>query len=352
MIPERIVGSVGEYLLIEKRTYLGYPYVVWVKPMPRVNDDLVRIVVYLYPSEQSALDGGEAGGTGFIVRFQTAVTWYDYAITNRHNVRPPYSATFVRVNTLNKRKPLEIFEGDWECSKTDDLAACELPLHRAHFHYQPLWMNSLVTEEDAKNLRIGLGDDLFMVGRFMHHAGIFKNTPVLRFGTIAMMSEEPIVIDGKRQDSFLIEIRTIPGFSGSPVFIHMPGDSRGKDPLFKPSVRDQRFIEQYGYLERCLGIEWCKIKGETYQINAGMSGCIPAWKIIDFLRDNDKFAMKRRETDRQVMEEDERRKNQEVAEYTAAKPEKAKRKNHDIDIPLINRKDFFANLKKATKRKS
>jgi hypothetical protein len=25
MIPERIVGSVGPYLLIEKRTYLGYP---------------------------------------------------------------------------------------------------------------------------------------------------------------------------------------------------------------------------------------------------------------------------------------------------------------------------------------
>jgi hypothetical protein len=159
----------------------------------------------------------------------------------------------------------------------------------------------------AEELRIGLGDDLFMVGRFINHDGKERNIPVLRFGTIAMMPEEPIVADNKEQDSFLIEIRTIPGFSGSPVFVHMPQDTRLKDPYFRPNPADREMLKRAGFLERCLGIEWCRIKGETakvplvdgvsydIQVTTGMSGCIPSWKIIDFLTNNEKLLMKRAE---------------------------------------------------------
>ncbi len=156
--------------------------------MPRTNDNLLRVVVYLYPSEQGALDATKAGGTGFIVRLASnVVPWYDYAITNRHNIE--LGARFVRVNTHDKTKPIEIFEGDWECSTTDDIAACELPFHRAHYDYQPILVEHFVAKETVRDLSIGLGDDLFMVGRFINHDGKERNIPVLRFGTIAMMPE-------------------------------------------------------------------------------------------------------------------------------------------------------------------
>jgi hypothetical protein len=77
VLQERVVGSVGEYRLIEKRTYLGYPYVVWEKPLPRTNDELTKVVVYLYPSSDDAQSGTKAGGTGFIVRFPISGAFFD-----------------------------------------------------------------------------------------------------------------------------------------------------------------------------------------------------------------------------------------------------------------------------------
>jgi hypothetical protein len=361
MIPERIVGTVGDYLLIEKRSYLGYPYVVWEKPMPRTNDTLLRVVVYLYPSEQGAVDAMKAGGTGFIVRLQTDVTWYDYAITNRHNITE-YDARFVRLNTHDRKKPIEIFEGDWECSTTDDIAACELPFHRAHYDYQPISVEHLITKETARDLSIGPGDDLFMAGRFINFDGKVRNTPVLRFGTIAMMPEEPIIVDGQPQESFLIEIRTIPGFSGSPVFIHMPAEARAKDRRFSPNAKDKALLKQYGYLEKCLGIEWCRVKGETVatpmfngstfdiQVTTGMSGCIPAWKILEFLQINEKLVIKRKENERQILAKE----KQQVVEYTGARrlsQQTTPREGKPIEISIPSQEQFSRDLDKAIRRK-
>lgn len=297
-ISERFVGSVGECLLIEKRKYLGFPYIVWKKPMPRLNDRILFIVVYLYPSKDDAERGTKVGGTGFIARLRTQEGWHDYVITNRHNVDGQSfpAASWVRINTHDKKKPVDCFEGDWSWSETDDIAACELPFHRAYYRYDHIDTVFFLTEDQVSDLRVGLGDDLFMVGRFINHDGTEKNIPVVRFGTIAMMPQEPIIADGKPQESFLIEIRTIPGFSGSPVFIRMEAESRYKDQQFKPNLTDKQMLDNWGHLEKLLGIEWCRVKGETaiaplingspfdIQVPTGMSGCIPAWRILDFLK--------------------------------------------------------------------
>jgi hypothetical protein len=206
---------------------------------------------------------------------------------------------------------MEIIEGSWEYpSAGDDIAAGELPL-RSHFHYKPIDIGFLVTKDMARDLRIGLGDDLFMVGRFINHDGKERNIPVVRFGTIAMMPDEPIMDDGHPQESFLIEIRTIPGYSGSPVLVHIP-DTRLKDQRVKPTDQDLKYFKQHGCLEKCLGIEWRRVKGDTVatpsingstfdiQLTSGMFGCIPAWKIADLLRTNEKFVMQRREGDKRM----------------------------------------------------
>jgi hypothetical protein len=353
---ERIIGSVDEYLVIEKRSHLGYPYTVWRKPMPRVNDELPWVVAYRYPSKQDALDGSKAGGTGFIVRLQTSAMFYEYVVTNRHVIED-LDARFVRFNTHIKK--LEVFEGEWELSETDDLAAWELPLHRAHLHYRSIGTDWLLTKEDAECLRVGIGDDLFMVGRFINHDGKLGNIPVVRFGTIAMMPEEPIIADGKAQDSFLIEIRTIPGFSGSPVFIHMPWAERKKDRKFKPNPSERHFLESYDYLEKCLGIEWCRVKGETakmplingasfdIQVTSGMSGCIPSWKILDFLATNRTFAMRREETDKKMKDES-------TVEYTGAHAvtqQTTPKEGDPIRIPIPSEGQFNHDLDKVIRRK-
>lgn len=278
--------------------------------MPRVNDNLTSIVAYLYPSEKEAIDGAKVGGTCFFVRVSTTARYYDYVVTNRHVVEE-YKARFIRLHTHGKNNPIQVIEGAWEYHVNgDDIAACEFP-RPVRYYYLPLPVEFLLAKQNAENLRVGLGDDLFMIGRFLNHDGKDKNVPVVRFGTIAMMPDEPILDNGRLQDSFLIEIRTIPGFSGSPVFVHIP-DTRFKDPHFRPTVAERKNFAQYGYLERCIGIEWCRIKGETVttpsingstfniQLTSGMSGCIPSWKILELLMMNDKFSKRREYGDKRI----------------------------------------------------
>jgi hypothetical protein len=356
---ERIVGTVGEYLLIEKRSYLGFPYIVWEKPMPRVADRLTSIVVYLYPSPDNAKNGTKWGGTGFMVRKKTSARWYDYVITNHHVAK---DAPFIRFNTHNPKNPIDVEKGDWEYSKTDDIAASWLE-RGARYNYDPIDTNFLLTETYAKDLRIGLGDDLFMVGRFLNHDGKERNMPTVRFGTIAMMPEEPIYDPefGRDQESFLIEIRTIPGYSGSPVFAHLPAETRFKDRRFQPSSDDRKLMTDWGYLERCLGIEWCRIKGETVktlmingtttnvQMTSGMSGCIPAWKIINLLEQSEKFIMQRKVGDARMLED-----NHSAIEKTAAAPATQKttpRKGSPIEIPVPTESEVESAFKKITRKR-
>jgi hypothetical protein len=84
---------------------------------------------------------------------------------------------------------------------------------------------------------IGPGDDVFVVGRFINREGKQKNIPSVRFGNIAQMPGEPLFLDdGKELECFLIEGRSISGFSGSPVFIHISPEAP-EFPEFPPNLK-------------------------------------------------------------------------------------------------------------------
>jgi hypothetical protein len=68
---------------------------------------------------------------------------------------------------------------------------------------------------------VGPGDETFMIGRFAPHDGGKRNLPSVRFENISMMPDEPVTTPlGLKQESFLVETRSLAGYSGSPVFIH------------------------------------------------------------------------------------------------------------------------------------
>jgi hypothetical protein len=81
----------------------------------------------------------------------------------------------------------------------------------------------ILFEDRVQSFGIGPGDDVFIIGRFINREGHQKNTPSVRFGNIAQMPGEPIIDDdGIAQESYLVEARSIPGYSGAPVFVHIP----------------------------------------------------------------------------------------------------------------------------------
>ena len=118
----------------------------------------------------------------------------------------------------------------------DDLAVCLISFDWQSMRFNFVPRSLLLDKETCTRFNFGSGDETFVIGRFINHEGKQQNLPTARFGCIAQMPIEPV--DG--QESFLVETRSIGGYSGSPVFVYIPvlTDRESVDdwnpPLTKP----------------------------------------------------------------------------------------------------------------------
>ena len=261
--------------------------------MPRLSHDFLDSVLYLYRSAHEATEGMNIGGSGFLasVPAETIPNGnFVYAVTNRHVIAV---ADYVRLNTQEGGTHIErLPRENWIRSKTDDLAIMAITVPHTVFAQRHVGSALIMSKEYAGKIKLGIGDDVFMVGRFINHEGKQKNAPLVRFGSIAQMPSEPLVYDleGKRheQESIIADIRSIGGYSGSPVFLKEPNFIKRPDGGEAP---DKHYL---------VGIDWGHIKmwspvcgfdekpiGYTQvNINSGMAGVIPAWKLLDMLMED------------------------------------------------------------------
>ena len=149
----------------------------------------------------------------------------------------------------------------------------------------------LATEKFIHDENIGPGDEVVLIGRFINIEGKERNIPSVRFGHISQMPIEPLEYEGKSQESFLCEIKSIGGFSGSPVFL-APVSDTGR-PEGSKFVDEARFWESIGATFKTLNIR-LTIMAMKFRIlvltNTGMMGVVPAWKLdglLDFPREKE-----------------------------------------------------------------
>jgi hypothetical protein len=291
--------------------------------MPRIPDQFLECVVYLYASEQDAMEGRKTGGSGFIVAVplpRLPDFCVAYAVTNMHVIEN--GASTLRVNTKDGK--LDVFDLDprqWIYHPAgDDLAICKLPFEERADDYDHSFISedNFLTTFDMQDLNIGLGDETFEVGRFFNQEGRQKNLPSLRFGNIAQMPWEPIrQARGNKyfnQESFLVEARSQGGFSGSPVFVHTnPGWRR------PPAKMTEYDYEKWTKLDEpqtfLLGVCWGHINdwqpvrdatgepissGLKVRDNAGMMAVVPAWKITEMLHMPELVKARREEEDAEI----------------------------------------------------
>jgi hypothetical protein len=292
--------------------------------MPRISDDLLDCAVYLYKDSKSALKGVGQGGSGFLVGVPfgmaelRAPSWmtstmlsnrdpFLYVVTNWHVIRKGFRA--VRFNTLEGL--IDAVElTSWACHPTADLAIHRVPDNLA-YKYKYVPYNIMLTPGDVAYLDIGVGDDVVSVGRFVH-VGKQSNRPVARFGHIAMMpfEDEPIAVEHyfddhpkivrRKEVSFLVESLTIPGYSGSPVFLRVPPWElrEAQEGTFRRELA-RRFFDQPGNpAMELLGVSWGWIYGQDEEVplkvggreckadlrpNTGMMGVVPSWKLLELL---------------------------------------------------------------------
>jgi hypothetical protein len=320
--------------------------------VPKIPPEYLNCSIYLYSSKDAAEKGENFGGSGCLVavypkpifdpksfkggRYTKVLALprpHIYAVTNKHVARQ--GCPVIRIN-MHEGKPdvLELEHHDWiPHPEGDDLAIAPIELPDRKHDYYPIDSYRSFVRSDDVNMGggasdIAAGDDTFMVGRFISHEGKQRNTPTLRFGSIAMLPFDKVrLANGYMQEAFLVETRSLSGYSGSPVFVYRPAQQTTAIP---PSPDNPYAGDTYATSitnlvgqPTLLGIDCGHIprpnkvvdasgaahpEGWTVESNTGIAVVVPAWRLNDLLNDKD-LALKREQIDKQ-------RRNEVLAEVT------------------------------------
>jgi hypothetical protein len=262
--------------------------------MPRIGQDLLDCACYLYPDEAAAQRGIGVGGTGFLVGMRSQrVDGYSFPfiVSNKHVTA---NNTFVRFNTrLSKGVHIEEVM-DWHITADHDLAISPAPAAVDFDTIAATMIDTITLASPGFDIRPG--DDVFMIGRFIHIDGKLSNSPSVRFGNVSMLPTEVSHPEYGTQESFVVEMRSVCGYSGSPCFS-------------MPSILDLRTGKvNFGLNNNratLLGVHWGHVtehepvqeKIERARVavpshdrrvsyvnsNTGMNGVVPAWHVLSMI---------------------------------------------------------------------
>ncbi|GAG19183.1 unnamed protein product, partial [marine sediment metagenome] len=134
----------------------------------------------------------------------------------------------LRANTLDGDSRLVKTEPkDWTFHLSDaavDAAVLPWLPSREKFLFKAIPEKMVATDEVLQANHVGAGDEIFLTGLFASHAGSVSNLPIIRIGNIALMPEVRVKVrEFGMIDAYLVEMRSIGGHSGSPVFVHIGG---------------------------------------------------------------------------------------------------------------------------------
>ncbi len=204
-------------------------------------------------------------------------------------------------------------------------------------------INDLLTPESIREKNIGIGDEVFITGLFKPASGLDRVMPILRYGNIAMIPEEPVQTELGYAEVYLIEARSIGGVSGSPVFVR-------ETVAVEQKKKDGTTVVFHGIGEsHCIGLmqsHWDILPQEMNDasvnqnrkagVNLGIAVVTPAIKIIETLKRPE--LMKSREA------EEEKLRKQMVPGMDSAE-------RREPEPMPFTKADFESALKKASRKK-
>ena len=329
--------------------------------MPRIPRTTLDTAIYLYPSKEDAEHGEKVGGSGFLVglpRRKGDEQGWIYAVTNRHVAE---QCNVIRLNTLDGGKRVEGAKA-WilHPDRKTDLAIASLGVTNLKIYSFQTFMPRFhfIDKTRLVNFEIGVGDDCYMIGRFVNQEGFQKNLPTARFGAIAQMPGEPIWTKWVTHDeAYLVEVRSIAGFSGSPVVVRVPSQRARGVPLGKRVVDDP--ANDWHML---LGID-CghsndnaeslyetgseePVKGYEIEYNTGLAIVIPAWKLQELIDCDEAEKMREEES-----QEYKQRARGVRLDVRAPKQRTSPKEGEPVEAPVPTREGFMRDLTKATRKR-
>jgi hypothetical protein len=283
--------------------------------MPKIPSNIKNTAFYLFPTKEDATRGSNFGGTGFVVivpskRHAKYGRGFVYAVTNWHVA--VQGSSVIRLNTKSGNPDIiEANPEDWFFDGKHDIAVLPINIDADLHVTTAIHSRMLASKEDANQLEIGPGDDIFMVGRFMDHDGGAENRPAFRFGNISIDPTPMMQSNGVQVEAYCVDLHSRSGFSGSPVFVYRtPESDLSERPVqqntpniglaYRPVMTTSRqmflllgihfaqFPELWevtssGKLRHEAMSEPLLTEGRYIKGLSGMTCVLPAWSIIDVL---------------------------------------------------------------------
>ena len=280
----------------------------------RIPEDALKCVCFL-----SVKETGEYGeydhfiGTTFFVIIKDSFSLsipdasplrFIYLITARHVLdeyrKAGYTQFYTRLNKHDKSSEVVALPDEWVYpeDKAVDVAILPFAPDGRVFEHFSIPINWCVNSETLSSpvFKIGVGDELFVVGLFTKRQGHGRNIPIVRAGILSAMPEEKLVQKLANEDepllffdAYLAEIRSISGLSGSPVFIMFPPGRLRPDPLIpeneQPDYRNQWVVLLLGLIRghwSAYGEEAAddSAKDETEPFNSGIAVVTPIEEAV------------------------------------------------------------------------
>jgi hypothetical protein len=104
-----------------------------------------------------------------------------------------------------------------------DIAALPLLPDQKKFDFKAIPITMFADDAKLRSRQVAEGDSLYFIGLMTQYYGETKNYPVVRRGTLAIMTDEKIDTPTGRQNAFIAELQSWPGNSGSPVLLNLGG---------------------------------------------------------------------------------------------------------------------------------
>ncbi len=317
---------------VRRHTNRGTPY--WLEEpfgVPKIPTAHLRGVFYLYRDREAAEAGEKYGGTGFIVGVPAEVrpnSHFLYAVSNWH-VAVQKGFSVIRLNTEDG--PPEIIElgpEQWEFDPETghDIAIAAIPMALpAHCKFSLVETRSFITRDwfgsPAVAFPIGVGDDTFMVGRFVDHDGGPTNQPAARFGHISIGPSKLRGVFNKDVEMICLDTNSRTGFSGSPVYVYRTSGGDLEQAL-NPQL-DGKIVIHTRPVLLLLGVHtgqfpewWTAEPGGGSEADdmeevaagqvrglSGMTRVAPAWGIVELLN-SPKFSGQREAARRRIRDQE------------------------------------------------
>jgi hypothetical protein len=193
----------------------------------RIPDELKQCVAFLHVFEGSKY---KPIGTGFFLHITEGDLVFCYLVTCKHVVKPYLDNNQEIYMRLNSVVQLDVgylrVSSGWVFHDDEaiDLAVALVPTDKpTTVGLTAMSAQHVILTKEGLGLsesgQISEGDDVFFIGLFAQYTGYQRNFPVVRFGKIALVTDELVHGEYGLSHYHFVECQAYPGHSGSPLFV-------------------------------------------------------------------------------------------------------------------------------------